>query len=42
MSETAGKLTPANQNPWYVLMTLYGEQEGEAVVLQLDEDNRAA
>ena len=19
-------LTPANQNPWYVLMTLYGEQ----------------
>ena len=25
--ETDG-LTPANQNPWYVLMTLYGEQEG--------------
>lgn len=22
------KLTPANENPWYVLMTLYGEQEG--------------
>lgn len=22
-------LKPANENPWYVLMTLYGEQEGE-------------
>lgn len=20
------ELTPANENPWYVLMTLYGEQ----------------
>ncbi len=27
MSETAVPLTPANQNLWYVLMTLYGEQE---------------
>jgi hypothetical protein len=24
-------LTPANQNPWYVLATLYGEQEGEEI-----------
>jgi len=21
------KLTPANQNPWYILMTLHGEQQ---------------
>ncbi len=25
------KLTPANQNPWYILMTLYGEQEGDGI-----------
>lgn len=24
------KLTPANDNPWYLMMTLYGEQEGIA------------
>lgn len=30
--EPAGrKLTPANQNPWYVQIALYGEQEGEEV-----------
>ena len=40
MSETV--LTPANANPWYVLMTLYGEQTGEEVDLALHEKNRAA
>ena len=28
---------PANDNPWYVLATLYGEQEGE-VPWDFDED----
>ncbi|EBA15875.1 hypothetical protein RSK20926_14629 [Roseobacter sp. SK209-2-6] len=36
------KLTPANENPWYVLMTLYGEQEGEQVDWKLHEKNRKA
>ncbi|NVK16033.1 MAG: pentapeptide repeat-containing protein [Rhodobacteraceae bacterium] len=36
------KLTPANENPWYVLMTLYGEQEGKRVDLELHEKNRRA
>ena len=40
MSETA--LTPANENPWYVLMTLYGEQTGEEVDWSLHQKNRAA
>lgn len=31
-AEAKRPLTPANQNPWYVLMTLYGEQAGEAVL----------
>ena len=35
-------LTPANENPWYVLMTLYGEQTGEEVDWGLHERNRAA
>jgi hypothetical protein len=35
------KLTPANENPWYVLMTLYGEQDGEGVDVDLHRQNRA-
>ena len=35
-------LTPANENPWYVLMTLYGEQTGEEVDWELHERNLAA
>ncbi len=42
MSELEPKLTPANENPWYVLMTLYGEQEGERVDVELHEKNRKA
>lgn len=35
---------PANQNPWYVLMTLHGEQTGRgtATDVELHEKNRAA
>lgn len=33
-------LTLANENPWYVLMTLYGEQEGDEVDWDLHERNR--
>ena len=33
-------LKPANENPWYVLATLYGEQEGEEVDWELHEKNR--
>ncbi|CUH99845.1 pentapeptide repeat-containing protein [Leisingera aquaemixtae] len=36
------KLTPANENPWYVLMTLYGEQEGEEIDVELSQRNRQA
>jgi hypothetical protein len=36
------RLTPANQNPWYVLATLYGEQEGEEIDPDLHERNRRA
>lgn len=36
------KLTPANQNPWYILMTLYGEQEGDEIDWELHEKNRQA
>ncbi|KAJ56169.1 hypothetical protein ACMU_10480 [Actibacterium mucosum KCTC 23349] len=32
-------LTPANRNPWYVLATLYGEQEGE-IDWELEQRNR--
>jgi hypothetical protein len=35
-------LKPANENPWYVLMTLYGEQDGEEIDGELHEKNRAA
>lgn len=35
-------LKPANENPWYVLMTLYGEQTGEEVDWELHEKNRDA
>ena len=34
-------LKPANENPWYVLMTLHGEQEGEEIDWELHERNRA-
>jgi hypothetical protein len=33
-------LTPANENPWYVLMTLYGEQKGDEVDEALHAENR--
>jgi hypothetical protein len=35
------KLTPANENPWYVLMTLHGEQDGKWVDDDLHDQNRA-
>jgi hypothetical protein len=35
------KLTPANENPWYVLMTLHGEQDGVKVDDDLHDQNRA-
>ena len=35
------ELRDANMNPWYVLMTLYGEQEGERVDKELQAKNRA-
>jgi hypothetical protein len=35
------KLTPANENPWYVLMTLHGEQDGVMVDDDLHDQNRA-
>jgi hypothetical protein len=35
------KLTPANENPWYILMTLHGEQDGEGVDVDLHDQNRA-
>ena len=41
MDDPARKLTPANENPWYVLMTLYGEQEGEEIDWELHEKNRS-
>lgn len=36
------KLRPANENPWYVLMTLYGEQTAEQIDTELHKKNRAA
>ena len=42
MAENELALTPANANPWYVLMTLYGEQDREEVDGALQEKNRAA
>jgi Pentapeptide repeats (9 copies) len=41
MAENEQALTPANANPWYVLMTLYGEQTGVEVDEELHEKNRA-
>jgi hypothetical protein len=35
------KLTPANEDPWYVLMTLHGEQDGKWVDDDLHDQNRA-
>lgn len=35
-------LKPANSNPWYVLMTLYGEQVGEHVDSKLHTKNLSA
>jgi hypothetical protein len=36
------ELTPANDNPWYWLMTLYGEQTGEETDKDLAKKNRVA
>lgn len=36
------KLKPANENPWYILMTLYGEQEEDEFDGELHEKNRRA
>ncbi len=33
-------LKTANENPWYILMTLHGEQEGDGVDWELAEKNR--
>lgn len=41
LAPIAKPLTPANQNPWYVLMTLFGEQEGEEIDWELHSRNRA-
>ncbi len=35
-------LQPANENPWYVLMTLYGEQDGHGFDWEKHNKNRAA
>lgn len=42
MSDAKQERTPANQNPWYVLMTLYGEQTGEEIDNALHDKNREA
>ena len=42
MTSAMSDLTPANENPWYVLMTLYGEQDGDEVDRDLHDKNRAA
>ena len=34
------ELKDPNQNPWYILMTLHGEQEGDGVNGKLHENNR--
>ncbi len=36
------ELKPANENPWYVLMTLHGEQDGDEIDEELHEKNRRA
>ena len=35
-------LKPANENPWYILMTLYGEQDEDGIDWGLHEKNRRA
>ena len=40
--DTPRKLKPANENPWYILMTLYGEQDGDEIDLELAKRNRHA
>ncbi len=40
--KAAEGLRPANENPWYILMTLYGEQEGEEIDWELLKKNRRA
>ncbi|MGH1445840.1 MAG: pentapeptide repeat-containing protein [Cognatishimia sp.] len=42
MADVADGLKPANENPWYVLMTLYGEQEGDEIDWDLHEKNKRA
>jgi uncharacterized protein YjbI with pentapeptide repeats len=37
--QPASKLKPANENPWYVLMTLAGEQKGLEVNVELNKRN---
>ena len=34
------ELKDPNQNPWYILMTLHGEQEGDEIDWELHEKNR--
>jgi len=41
-TKTLVGLRLANKNPWYILMTLYGEQEGEEIDWALHEENRRA
>ncbi|CUH76787.1 hypothetical protein TRM7557_01061 [Tritonibacter multivorans] len=40
--DTPRELKPANENPWYILMTLYGEQKGHKIDWELHEKNRKA
>ncbi|MFP3382380.1 pentapeptide repeat-containing protein [Tritonibacter sp. SIMBA_163] len=40
--ETPEGLRPANENPWYILMTLHDEQKGELIDRVLHEKNRRA
>lgn len=42
MADVADGLKPANENPWYVLMTLYGEQDGKTANWKTHEKNRRA
>ncbi len=39
MSDGERQLKPANENPWYVLMTLFGEQDGDEIDWDLHEKN---
>ena len=38
---TSDGKTPTEQNPWYVLATIAGEQSGEGIVFHLAGKNRA-